>query len=180
LRFALAPLGTYSLTWVVVVVVASGGGDYITYSGSSELAAAQYTAVKTSAVAVQCSKKCHPNFLLLPPDHHFSSREQRAPVWPLSHAAEFLVLPIKFSREEPPAACLPSPNLRFNNTTKPACEQNLRTISDPAGLLRDQSLATAQPRKPTDNALLSQIRAAAMTHETATSSLPCRRGSHGL
>jgi hypothetical protein len=65
---------------------------------------------------------------------------------------------------------------RCSRVTPLTCEPNLRTHLDPAGLLRDQSLA---PRKPTGNSMFSQIRTRAMIHET-TGIMPCRGGGDGL
>jgi hypothetical protein len=67
--------------------------------------------------------------------------EWRAPVWPLSRAAELLALPDQiFARRA--TGCL-SAVQTFVSTTPLALEPNLRTILDPAGLLRGQSpLAT--------------------------------------
>jgi hypothetical protein len=71
----------------------------------------------------------------------------RAPVWPLSRAAELLTLPNQISffrekREERRATGCLSAIRTFVSPTPLALEPNLRTILDPAGLLRGQSLAT--------------------------------------
>jgi hypothetical protein len=51
-------------------------------------------------------------------------------------------IPSFFSREAPPAACLPSKPPFLLPTTPLTCGPNLRTTLVPSGLLRDQSLAT--------------------------------------
>jgi hypothetical protein len=54
----------------------------------------------------------------------------------------YLHYPIIFSREVPPTGCCLSAVRTFVSTPPLTCEPNLRTILDPSGLLRDQSLAT--------------------------------------
>jgi hypothetical protein len=77
---------------------------------------------------------------LLPPSHYFTSREHPHGLWPLSRAAELLALSNHFFARSA-TGCL-SAVQAFVSTTPLACEPNLRTILDPSGLLRDQSLAT--------------------------------------
>jgi hypothetical protein len=107
---------------------------------------------------------------LLPPDHHFPSRENPHGLYRLLR--NYLHYPVIFSREAPPAACLPS---------KPPFEPNLRTILDPSGLPRDQSLATTtKTHRQLDVFPNSHTRQPyVIIHET-TSILPCRGGGGGI
>jgi hypothetical protein len=92
------------------------------YNGSLELTAPQHTAVKRKDLTSNAVVDEVPSQLPLPPpDHYFSSREHRYPVWPLSLAAELLVLVLPnhfFARSA--TGCLSAVQtlgLRFNNTT---------------------------------------------------------------
>jgi hypothetical protein len=111
--------------------------------------------------------------LPLPPDHHFSSREHPHGLYRVLR--NYLRCPIIFSREAPPpAACLPSIPL-FQQHHALTCEPNSRTILDPSGLLRDQSLATTTKahRQPA-------VSPNSHAYHEATGILPCRGGGEGL
>jgi hypothetical protein len=103
---------------------------------------------KTQKVPSLASRKqCHPNFCRPVTAFRVASREQRAPAWRMAFVACCGITctmhyPIKFSREAPPATGCVSAVQTPVSTTPLTCEPNLRTILDPSGLLRDQSLAT--------------------------------------
>jgi hypothetical protein len=118
-------------------------GHHFMCNESLELIAPQYpgyTAVK--ADVVRRSKKCHPNFCRPITIFRVESREHRYGLYCVLR--NYLHYPITFFARSA-TDCLSA--IQTSVSTKPlTCEPNLRTILDPSGLLRDQSLAiTTKP-----------------------------------
>jgi hypothetical protein len=99
---------------------------------STPLRAPQHTAVQIQ----RRSKKCHPNFCR----RITIFRVESTGVAFIELAAELLALPSYFVTRSA-TGCLSAVQTPVS-TTPLTCEPNLRTILDPSGLLRDQSLAT--------------------------------------